>query len=42
MSEDYQTIKTAASDRKELVKAIVSYTGEKARYIGPPTFAYTV
>lgn len=42
MSEDYQTIKTITSDRKELVKAIVSYTGEKARYIGPPTFAYAV
>lgn len=42
MSDDYQTIKTTASNRKELVRAIRAYTGEKARYIGPPTFAYTV
>ncbi len=42
MSDDYQTIKTTANNRKELVRAISAYTGEKARYIGPPTFAYTV
>ena len=36
MSENYQTIKTIASNRKELVKAIATYTGEKAQYIGPP------
>ena len=28
-------------DRKQLVTAIEKYSGEKMKYMGPPTFAYT-
>lgn len=42
MSEEYQTIKTTATNRKDLVKAIASHIGQTSHYAGPPTFAYTV
>ena len=35
-------IKTNASDRKALVKAIAEITGAEAKYDGPPKFTYTV
>ena len=35
-------IKTNASDRKALVKAVAEITGAEAKYAGPPTFNYTV
>lgn len=35
-------IKTNASDRKALVKAIAEITGAEAKYNGPPSFSYTV
>ena len=35
-------IETAAENRKDVVKAMEEITGSKAKYMGPPTFAYTV
>lgn len=35
-------IKTAAANRKDLVKAIEQFTGERSVYLGPPTFAYRI
>ena len=35
------TIITLTENRKELVNAVTSVTGQKMRYQGPPTFAYT-
>lgn len=35
-------IKTNATDRKALVRAIADITGAEAKYAGPPTFNYTV
>ncbi len=35
-------IKTNVSDRKEIVKALEAIMGEKAKYLGPPTFEYRV
>lgn len=32
----------SGSDRKQLVAAIAEHTGEKARYLGAPSFAYRV
>lgn len=32
----------SGSDRKQLVAAIAEHTGEKARYLGAPSFAYEV
>ena len=34
--------KVSGSDRKRLVAAIVEHTGEKAKYLGAPGFAYQV
>ncbi len=42
MPEEYQTIKTTAKNRKDLVKAIAAHIGQESHYAGPPTFAYTV
>lgn len=36
------TIKTNATDRKSVVKALVQMTGEDSIYLGPPTFAYHI
>lgn len=33
---------TDATNRKEVVKAIVEYLGEPSRYMGPPSFAYQI
>lgn len=35
-------ITTTASNRKETAKAIAELTGERAVYLGPPTFAYQI
>lgn len=35
-------IKTTAANRKDVVKAMEEITGNKAKYMGPPTFAYMV
>lgn len=35
-------IKTTATNRKDLVKAIEQLTGERSVYLGPPTFAYRI
>lgn len=35
-------IKTTAANRKDLVKAIEQFTGERSVYLGPPTFAYRI
>lgn len=35
-------IRTTAADRKDVVKAMEEITGNRAKYMGPPTFAYTV
>ncbi len=35
-------ISTTVDDRKKLVKAISDYTGEKAKYLGAPTFNYQI
>lgn len=35
-------LKTVFENRKELVKAVSDFTGENARYMGAPTFAYKV
>ena len=32
----------SGSDRKQLVAAIAQHTGEKAKYLGAPGFAYQV
>ena len=42
MPEEYQTIKTTAKNRKDLVKAIAAHIGQESHYAGPPTFAYIV
>lgn len=35
-------IETTAENRKDVVKAMEEITGAKAKYMGPPSFAYTV
>lgn len=35
-------LKTVFENRKDLVKAVSEFTGENAKYMGAPTFAYTV
>lgn len=35
-------LKTVFENRKDLVKAITEFTGENAKYMGAPTFAYKV
>ena len=35
-------IVTTATDRKEIVKAMELILGMKAKYQGPPTFAYVI
>lgn len=35
-------IKTTAANRKDLVKAVEQFTGERSVYLGPPTFAYRI
>lgn len=35
-------IKTNVTDRKEMVKKIAEFTGNQIKYMGPPTFNYTV
>lgn len=42
MEELHMKIKTAAENRKDVVKAMEEITGSSAKYMGPPTFAYTV
>ena len=32
----------SGSDRKQLVAAIAEHTGEKAKYLGAPGFAYQI
>lgn len=39
MQIDYNV---SGSDRKQLVAAIVQHTGEKAKYLGAPDFAFQV
>lgn len=35
-------LRTVFKNRKDLVKAVSEFTGENARYMGAPTFSYTV
>lgn len=34
-------IETVTNDRKALAKAVAEFAGSEAKYVGPPTFAYT-
>ena len=35
-------IETKTDNRRKMVQDIAEFTGEELRYVGPPTFSYTV
>jgi hypothetical protein len=38
----FMEIRTTATNRKDIAKAIAEYLGERSVYVGPPTFAYKI